>query len=257
MDVSKSGRTELTSRRKTGYSTNQDWETTKQIRGEHGVSGILKRGRQCHATLCLSLDTSGTDCRDYKSELSDRVPESARRNSPGIQDPRHFVCPYSTTPRDFLGWDTHKTKKQRKHKENKHNKRPSLRKATEVEMPLNSCARTGLPSSLAAPAAWTPPGGGTKPRPHKEPETGSAERQKDGRGDTARKPSCPGKCVGHELGKAKDIRRDQPQSLTAINKKEWLTLGNKWKDKWQAGVTSDKWKTTGERLKLANRDGRC
>ena len=152
MDVSKSGRAELTSWRRTGYCTNQDWETTKQIRREQGVSGILKRGRQGHATLCLSQDTSGTDYRDYKSELSDIVPESARRNSGGIQDPRHFMCLYSTTPRDFLGWDTHKTKKQRKHKENKHNKRPSLRKATKVEMQLNSCVRTGLTSSLAAPA---------------------------------------------------------------------------------------------------------
>ena len=148
--MSKSGRAALTSGRRTGYCTNQDLETTKQIRGEQGVSGILKRGRQGHTTLCLSLDTSGTDCRDYKSELSDRVPESARRNSGGIQDPRHFKCPYSTTPRDFLGWDTHKTKKQRKHREKKHNKRPMLRKATEVK-PLNSCVRTGLTSSLAAP----------------------------------------------------------------------------------------------------------
>ena len=153
MDVSKSGRAELTSGRRTGYCTNQNLETTKQIRAEQGVSGILKRGRQGQATLCLSLDASGTDCRDYKSELSDRVPESARRNSGGIQDPRHFMCPYSTTPRDFLGWDTHKTKKQRKHKEKKHSKRPSLRKATEVEMPLNSRVRTGLTSSLAASAA--------------------------------------------------------------------------------------------------------
>ena len=153
MDVSKSGRAELTSGRRTGYCTNKDLETTKQIRGEQGVSGILRRGRQGHATLCLSLDTSGTDCRDYKSELSDRVLESARRNSKETQDLRHFMCPYSTTPRDFLGWDTHKTKKQRKHKENKHNKRPLLRKATEVEMPLNPCVRTGLTSSLAEPAA--------------------------------------------------------------------------------------------------------
>ena len=149
MYVSKSGRAELTFGRRTGYCTNQDLEITKQTRGEHGGSGILKRGRQGHATLCLSQDTSGTDCRDYKSELSDRVLESARRNTGGTQDPRHFMCPYSTTPRDCLGWDMHKTKKQRKHKDNK---RPSLRKATE-EMPLNSCVRTGLTSSLAAPAA--------------------------------------------------------------------------------------------------------
>ena len=153
MYVSKSGRAELTSGRRTGDCTNQDLETTKQIRRKQGVSGILKRGRQGHATLCLSLDTSGTDCRDYMSELSDRVLESARRNSGGTRDPQHFMCPYSTTPRDFLGWDTHKTKKQRKHKEKKHNKRPSLRKATEVEMSLNPCVRTGLTSSLAAPAA--------------------------------------------------------------------------------------------------------
>ena len=153
MDMSKSGRAEQTSGRRTGYCTNQDLETTKQIRGEQRVSGILKRGRQGHATLCLSLDTSGTDCRDYKSELSDRVLESTRRNSGGIQDPRHCMCPYSTTPRDFLGWDMHKTKKQSKHKENKHKKRPSPRKATEEEMPLNTCVRTGRTSSLAAPAA--------------------------------------------------------------------------------------------------------
>ena len=152
MDVSKSGRAEPTSGR-TGYCTNQDWETTKQIRREQGVSGILKQGRQGHATLCISLDTSGTDCRDYKSELSDRVLECVRRKTRGIQDPQHFMCPYSTTPREFLGWDTHKTRKQRKHKENKHNKRPSLRKATEAEMPLNSCVQMGLTSSLAAPAA--------------------------------------------------------------------------------------------------------
>ena len=120
---------------------------------EQGVSGILKQGRQGHATLCISLDTSGTDCRDYKSELSDRVLECVRRKTRGIQDPQHFMCPYSTTPREFLGWDTHKTRKQRKHKENKHNKRPSLRKATEAEMPLNSCVQMGLTSSLAAPAA--------------------------------------------------------------------------------------------------------
>ena len=77
-----------------------------------------------------------------------------------------------------------------------------------------------------------------KPQPQKEPETGSEKRQKDGRGNTAQKPSCPGKCGGHELGKAKNIRRDQPQSRTAIKprrskgwNKERLTLDNKCKDK--------------------------
>ena len=39
--VSKSGRAELTSGRRTGYCTNQDLETTKRSRGEQGVSGIL------------------------------------------------------------------------------------------------------------------------------------------------------------------------------------------------------------------------
>ena len=112
--VSKSERAELTSGRRTGYCTNQDLETTKRSCGEQGVSGILKRGRQGHAKLCLSLDTSGTDCRDYKSERSDRVLESARMNSGGIQGTRHFMCPYSTTPRDILGWDTHKTNNQKK-----------------------------------------------------------------------------------------------------------------------------------------------
>ena len=111
--VSKSGRAEPTS----GRRTNQDQETTKWSRGEQGVSGILKQGRQGHATLCLSLDTSGTDCRDHKSELSDRVLESARMNSGGIQGTRHFLCPYSTTQRDILGWDTHKTMNQKKNKE--------------------------------------------------------------------------------------------------------------------------------------------
>ena len=115
--VSKSGRAEPTFGRRTGDCTNQDQETTKWSYGEQGVSGILKRGRQGHATLCLSLDTSGTDCRDYKSELSDKVLESARMNSGGIQGTRHFLCPYSTTPRDILGWDTHKTINQKKHKE--------------------------------------------------------------------------------------------------------------------------------------------
>ena len=115
--VSKSGRAEPTSGRRTGDCTNQDQEAPKRSRGEQGVSGILKRGRQGHATLCLSLDTSGTDCRDYKSELSDRVLESARTNSGGIQGTRHFLCPCSTTPRDILGWDTHKTNNQKKHKE--------------------------------------------------------------------------------------------------------------------------------------------
>ena len=114
--VSKSGRAEPTSERRTGYCTNQDSETTKRSRGEQGVSRILKRGRQGHATLCLSLDTSGTDCLDYKSELSDRVLESARMNSGGIQGTRHFMCPYSTIPRDISGWDTHKTINQNKHK---------------------------------------------------------------------------------------------------------------------------------------------
>ena len=109
----KSGRAEPTSGR-TGHCTNQDLETTKQSRGEQDVSGILKRGRQGHATLCLSLDTSGTDCRDYKSEPSDRVLESARMKFGGIQGTRHFLCPYSTTPQDILGWDTHKTKNQKK-----------------------------------------------------------------------------------------------------------------------------------------------
>ena len=84
---------------------------------ESNVSGILKRGRQGHATLCLSLNTSGTDCRDYKSELSDRVLESARMNSGEIQGTRRFLCPYSTTQWDILGWDTHKTINQKKHKE--------------------------------------------------------------------------------------------------------------------------------------------
>ena len=115
--VSKPGRAELTSGRRSGYCTNQDLETTKQSRREEGVSGILKRGRQGHATLCLSLDTSGTGCRDYKSELSDRVLESARMNSGGIQGTHHFMCPYSTTQRGILGWDTHKTNNQKKHKE--------------------------------------------------------------------------------------------------------------------------------------------
>ena len=119
MYVSKSGRAELTSGRRTGYCTNHDLETTKRSRGKQGVSGTLKRGRQGHATLCLKLDISGTDCRDYKSELSDRVLESARMNSGGIPGTRQCTCPCSTTPRDFLRWDTHKTKKQRKHKEKK------------------------------------------------------------------------------------------------------------------------------------------
>ena len=101
MYVSKSGRAELTPGRRTGYCTSQDMETNKQTRGEQGVSGILKRGRRGHATLCLSQDTSGTDCHDYKSELSNRVLESARRNAGGTQDPRHFMRPYSTTPRDL------------------------------------------------------------------------------------------------------------------------------------------------------------
>ena len=94
----KAGRAELTSGRRTGYYTNQDLEITKQTRGEQGVSGILKRGRQGHATLCLSQDTSGTDCRDYKSELSDRVLESARMNSGGTQDPScvHIAQPHGT-----------------------------------------------------------------------------------------------------------------------------------------------------------------
>ena len=112
-----SGRAEATSGRRTGDCTTQDQETTKQSRGEQGVSGILKRGGQGHATLCLLLDTSGTDCHEYKSELSDRVLESARMNSGGIQGTRHFLCPYSKTPRDILGWNTHKTINQKKHKE--------------------------------------------------------------------------------------------------------------------------------------------
>ena len=115
--VSKPGWAGPTSGRRTGHCTNQDLENTKRSHGDQGVSGILKRGRQGHATLCLSLDTSGTDCRDYKSELSDRVLESARMNSGGIQGTRHFMCPYSTTPRDILGWDKHKTNNRKKHKE--------------------------------------------------------------------------------------------------------------------------------------------
>ena len=111
--MSKSGRAELTSGRRTGDCTNQDQETTKRSHREQGVSGILKRGRRGHVTLCLSLDTSGTDCRDYKSELSDRVLESVRMNSGEIQGTRHFLCPCSTTPRDILGWDTHKTINQK------------------------------------------------------------------------------------------------------------------------------------------------
>ena len=104
--VSESG----TSGIRTGDCTNQDSETTKRSRGEQGVSGIRKRGRQGQATLCLSLDTTGTGCRDYKSEPSDRVLESARRNPGGTQVTRHVMCPYSTTPGDILGWDTHKNK---------------------------------------------------------------------------------------------------------------------------------------------------
>ena len=115
--VSKSGRAEQTSRRRTGYCTNQDLETIKRSHGEQGVSGILKQGRQGHATLCLLLDTSGTDCHDYKSELSNRVLESAKMNYGGIQGTHHLMCPYSTTPWDILGWDTHKTNNQKKHKE--------------------------------------------------------------------------------------------------------------------------------------------
>ena len=115
--VSKPGRAELTSGRRIGYCTNQGLGDHQAEPAESkGVSGILKQGRQGHATLCLLLDTSGTDCHDYKSELSDRVLESARMNSGGIQGTCHFMCPYSTTPRDILGWDTHKTSNQKKHK---------------------------------------------------------------------------------------------------------------------------------------------
>ena len=84
---------------RTGDRTHQDSEITKQSRGEQGDSRILKRGRQGQATLRLSLDTTGTGCRDYKSELSDRVLEKARRN------PSHSSCHVSksTTARDNLG----------------------------------------------------------------------------------------------------------------------------------------------------------
>ena len=90
--MSKSGRAELTSRRRTGYCTNQDLENIKRSHGEQGVSGILKRGRQGHATLYCWIPQEQTAVT---------------------------TSPYSTTPRDFLGWDMHKTKKQRKHKEKK------------------------------------------------------------------------------------------------------------------------------------------
>ena len=95
---------------RTGVRTYHDSETTERSRGEQGDSGILKRGRQGQAKLCLSLDTTGTSCRDYQSELSDSVLEAEEE----IQwESSHSPCHVSksTTPWYNLGWDTHNTNK--------------------------------------------------------------------------------------------------------------------------------------------------
>ena len=73
--VSEPVRADWVSEIRTGGCTYHDSETTERSHGEQGDSGILKRGRQGQATLCLSLDTTGTGCRDYQSELSDSVLE--------------------------------------------------------------------------------------------------------------------------------------------------------------------------------------
>ena len=105
-----SGRSDWASGLRTGDYTHQDSETTKRSRGEQGDSGILKRGRQGQATLSISLDTTGTGCCDYQSELSDSVLEGEEGTH---RETSHSSChgSISTTPRDYLGWDTHDTNK--------------------------------------------------------------------------------------------------------------------------------------------------
>ena len=80
------------------------------------TQGSLKRGRLGQATLCLSLDTTGTGCRDYQSELSDSVLEGEEETQ---REASHSSCHVSksTTPRDNLGWDTHNTNKENTQKE--------------------------------------------------------------------------------------------------------------------------------------------
>ena len=116
--MSESGRSDCASGRRTGDYTNQDSETTKRSRGQQGDSWILKRGRQGQATLCLSLDTTRTGCRDYQSELSDSVLEGEEETH---RETSHSSCHVSksTTPWDSLGWDTLITNKLKKQKENK------------------------------------------------------------------------------------------------------------------------------------------
>ena len=106
--MSESIRSDWASGIRTGDHTYQDSETTERSHGEQGDSGILKRGRRGQATLCLSLDTTGTGCRDYQSELSDSVLEGEKETQ---REASHSSCHVSksTTPRDNLGWDTHNT----------------------------------------------------------------------------------------------------------------------------------------------------
>ena len=107
--MSESGRSDWASGLRTGDYTHQDSETTKRSRREQGDSGILKRRRQGQATLCLSLDTTGTGCRDNQSELSDSVLEGEEETHRETSHSCHVSK--STTPRDNLGWDTHNTNK--------------------------------------------------------------------------------------------------------------------------------------------------
>ena len=88
-----------------------------------------------------------------------------------------------------------------------------------------------------------------KPRPQKEPETGSAERQKDGRGDTARKPSCPGKCGG--LSDYTQVSK----SLTNMEGKRLLRLPARTSQSLRLlGVTSSRYRM-GLRLSNSSRAG--
>ena len=108
--MSESGRSDWASERRTGDYTRQDSETIKRSRGEQGDSWILKRGRQGQAALCLSLDTTGTGCRDYQSELSDSVLEGEEVTQRETSHSSRHVSK-STTQRDSLGRDTEITNK--------------------------------------------------------------------------------------------------------------------------------------------------
>ena len=99
------------------------------------------------------------------------------------------MCPKSTTPRDILGWDTHKT--------NKHKKQKMLKNSTKVKQIKNKGCTPEPAQKLD----------GQAPHPVTEAGAGAAQKRRQGRRSTSITPGA-----SPEEGRATRSSNPQPRT---------------------------------------------